>query len=484
MLRFRILMAGNRFYRARRNSARASLYASLLVVSLLIALITIAIRHPGLQAAVELGWRPQAYLDLEEVRLLQEYLQIDTTKATGSEVAGAEYLAAVLAGDGIESEIVKMSSREANLIAILEGESKEALILHSHIDVEPIDEPEKWVFEPFSGRIEPPWIYGRGAFDMKSVAIAQLMAFLELKRSGTPLRRSVILMATSGEEEGSFLGTPWLLQNRPGLADRAWGVLTEGGVVEARGPSDIKYWGTETGQKKYVTVIACSASEIRLLDLRYDLATQQPLLGNLEVTPQVASFLAAYSPSRDASEHRELLAEPNRLTRDLERFSRVAPYQRSLFRDEISVFSVEPSAGGGFEMKMNLALLPGADLDSVVAELLPKWATHGVDLDIRPWQGADHLSSTEHPIFNAITDTLVDTYGPVPNGPYYQMRSASDARIFRASGIPAYGFSPFLVLTTDTIGIGGPNEGIALPGFLDGVRLYVELLRRLATEAG
>ena len=34
--------------------------------------------------------------------------------------------------------------------------------------------------------------------------------------------------------------------------------------------------------------------------------------------------------------------------------------------------------------------------------------------------------------------------------------------------------------TTDTVGVGGDNEGIALPAFLDGVAMYVDLVHRLA----
>ena len=70
-------------------------------------------------------------------------------------------------------------------------------------------------------------------------------------------------------------------------------------------------------------------------------------------------------------------------------------------------------------------------------------------------------------------------YGAIPNGPFFQSRSTNDARLFRRYGIPSYGFSPFLVLTTDTKGIGAVNEGIALPAYLAGVELYIDLLRRL-----
>ncbi len=222
-----------RLHRAKRTAARVSLYSSL-ALTLASALLFVAGSGSLENGPVDLGWKPQDYQRNEEVVLLQEYLRIDTTAESGSELAGARYLAEVLARDGIDSEIIDMGGGKANLIAVLPGESDRPLILHNHIDVDPVPDPEKWVHPPFSGTIDPPWIYGRGAFDMKSVAIAQLKALTALKRSGRRPRRSVVFLATSGEEVGSLTGTAWLLRERADLLGKSWGVLTEGGVVEAR----------------------------------------------------------------------------------------------------------------------------------------------------------------------------------------------------------------------------------------------------------
>jgi acetylornithine deacetylase/succinyl-diaminopimelate desuccinylase-like protein len=62
--------------------------------------------------------------------------------------------------------------------------------------------------------------------------------------------------------------------------------------------------------------------------------------------------------------------------------------------------------------------------------------------------------------------------------------TATDARFFRAHGIPSFGFSPFLVLTTDTIRVDQTGERISVPDFVDGVELYREILARLAADTG
>jgi acetylornithine deacetylase/succinyl-diaminopimelate desuccinylase-like protein len=468
-----------RLYRPKRTAARIALYTSL-VVTVAFAAIFVAASRSIDTGPVDLGWKLQDYARIEAVSLLQDYLRIDTTPQTGSELAGAEYLASVLARDGIASEVIDMGRRKANLIAILPGESDQALVLHNHIDVDPIREPEKWKYPPFSGTIDLPWIYGRGAFDMKSVAIAELLAMVELKRSGVRPRHTVIFLATSGEETGSVSGTAWLLRERRDLLAKSWGVLTEGGVVEARSPEDVKYWGTENAQKRFVRVLACSRSRERLQALVADLADRGQPLEPLRVTPPVAEFLSFYASTRDLPLHRELLSRPESTVIDLQKFEQLAPYEQGFFRDEVSPLPIERAPGGqGWMMQLTLGLLPDIEVDAAMDRLLPEWITHGVSLVRLPDDGPAPVSPIDHPIFVAIGETIEARYGKVPHGPFYQTRSTNDARLFRSFGVPSYGFSPFLVLTTDTVGIGGTNEGIALPAYLDGVATYGDLVRRL-----
>jgi acetylornithine deacetylase/succinyl-diaminopimelate desuccinylase-like protein len=104
---------------------------------------------------------------------------------------------------------------------------------------------------------------------------------------------------------------------------------------------------------------------------------------------------------------------------------------------------------------------------------------HGLRIVRLPDDGVPASSPLDHPVLTAIRTVIEGRYGPVPTGPFFQSRSTNDSRVFRRYGIPSYGFSPFLVLSTDTFGVAGVNESIALPAYLDGVELYVELLRHL-----
>lgn len=469
--------------RRRRQAARFALYGSLvLVAAVTIALVQVANR-PFQGSELERKWRERDYASLPEVQLLQQYVRIDTTETTGDEIAGARFLAAQLEAAGIPARVEVVGDRKANLYALLEGEDPRPLVLHNHIDVSPVDRTE-WGVPPFEGRIETPWIYGRGVFDMKSVAIAQLLAMIDLKKSGVPLKRSVLFLATSSEEQGSRLGVRRLITLEPERVRSFWAVLTEGGVLEARARDDIKYWGTEVGQRRYADLIVCSGDRERLEELAEAIRQWSSIYStaDLRVTPEVKGFLAAYAESRDWKELRGMLAHPEEVVTDLVKFRELPPYVQSMFRNEAVPFEVRESPGGGWELQVKLQLLPGVELEEVRERLVPSWMTHGLATVLDEPPTAGHGSPTDHPVFQAIQETLRVTYPEAPTGPFFLPWTATDARFFRAAGVPAYGFSPFLIMSTDTYQVDQANERFSLPGFVDGVEVYRRLLRRLVSD--
>ena len=190
-------------------------------LSALAAVLLAAAPAAGQVAPVDLGDRA--------VEWLQEYIRIDTVNPPGNEIAGARFFAAILEAEGIPYEMVESSPGRGNIWARLDGGDAPALVLLHHIDVVPAD-PDYWTVGPLSGEVRDGVLYGRGAIDTKGLGIAHLAAFLELHRSGAPLDRDVIFMATADEEAGGFFGVGWLVEQRPGLFADVGYVLNEGGV--------------------------------------------------------------------------------------------------------------------------------------------------------------------------------------------------------------------------------------------------------------
>ena len=422
-----------------------------------------------------------ALAETREVKLLQEYIRIDTSPTTGSELDGALFLAKHLEEAGLEPHIERLGEGKANLWAVLEGESKEAIVLHNHIDVFSVVEPEEWDFPPFEAVINQAWLYGRGVFDMKSIAIAQLEAIADLASQDRRPQKSIVFLASGSEEVGSDLGTKWILANQPALRERLSFVLTEGGVVEAVSHDEIKFWGTEFAQKWFAYGWACHQSRERLEQLRIDLETISGSNHELRMTPEVREFLVAYAGSRGSEETRQALEDLQAAVSHPDRFASLPPYLKSLFRDETATFDIEPDPEGGFRLRIILHLLPGSDFEHVKQTLLPSWVTTGVSLVMNPPVGAGFGSPIDHPTFEILVEALQEAHPQATVGPYFLVWSATDARFFRQANIPAYGFSPFLIFATDSFRRDTFNERMDLRGYVEGVDLYKRIVRRLAS---
>jgi carboxypeptidase PM20D1 len=425
------------------------------------------------------SWTDVEWAELSEVRMLQEYVRIDTSPATGSELAGARFLAERLEAAGLETHIERLGERGANLWAILEGRTREALVLHNHIDVFPAEDAAEWEHPPFAGVIDPPHLWGRGVFDMKSVTVAQVEALLALAASGRQPERSVIFLATGSEEVGSELGTRWVLARHPELVSRFWAVLTEGGIVEPVTREEIKYWGVEFAHKRIAEAWVCSDRREALETLREYLGQHR---GSVEavLTPEVSAFAVEYAPSRQNSRYRERLAEIAATVDHPVQVRELPAYLFAMLRNEIVARPIEQDPAGGYRMQLILRLLPGVELEDALPELLPDWATHGLAVTVLPARGTAHGSPLDHPAYAGLVSAIEEAYPAAVVGPYFLPWNATDSRFFREVGIPSYGFSPFLIFTTDTFRVDATNERIGLPGFVAGVALYIQAVERLA----
>jgi len=473
--------------RRRRSSARLALYASLGVTVGLLVVVFLWMQ-PVFDFGGMTAWAEEDWASYPQVQMLQEYVRIDTRQETpGGTLAGAQWFASQMRDLGIEPHF-EMVGGEANVWGIIEGEERQAVVLHHHIDVDPVPDPEQWSFPPFGGQIRGPFITGRGVFDMKSVAVAQLFAarrLLESLEPGEKPRWSVILLATSSEESGSDEGMRWLLRERPDLVERFAVVLTEGGAVEGISSDDLKYWGTEFVQRRMIDVELCGP-RAALETLAADLTELGLRRGSPKLVPEVETFLEVYAPTRTASDLRRTLAHPHRLLRDPQAFAELSPYQASFFVNQTYVAGPWGPPGSGL-LRFRFTLLPGEDPERVIDQLLPPWIRHGLSMRVFDEGAAASGSPLNHWAFETIEEVMAEHHPEVPHGPLALTLTFSDARFLRAAGIPAYGFSPFGIVTADVMRLRGSrsrDERMALPGFREGVDLYEDLLLRLVSAPG
>ena len=426
--------------------------------------------------------------------LLIQYLRIDTSNPPGNETAGARFLQQVLIKEGIDAKLVGSDpKRQAVYARLASGTNEKALLLLHHIDVVAVV-PSEWTVPPFGGVRHQGYIWGRGALDIKSLGVAELMAVLDLKRRKLPLTRDVIYLGVPDEELGGLHGAKELLDAHPELFANVGYVLNEGGYNETI-VDHVAFWGIEVQQKVplflRVTMHGWPGHAAAPPD---DGGTLANLIDTLQkiraidapyrLTPAVERYFHAAGAKRPDERGEVLRAVREPL--DVERVKRVlSPGFRALLHDTIALTRI----GGGActnclpatgTADLDIRLLPDettAAMEAKVRELVGK---HGeVTAILRGEPVPETPSDTD--LYRLLAAKFISSEPGSTVGPIVQA-GTSDSRFFRARGIVAYGIAPFKVNYYDADTVHGNDERIRERFFDAGVRLTREIVRGFCTR--
>ncbi|RME04995.1 MAG: M20/M25/M40 family metallo-hydrolase [Planctomycetota bacterium] len=154
-------------------------------------------------------------IEQEALEYLQQLLRIDTTNPPGHEQKALEWLQNILRKEGIDCTFYPSAPERGNLLACYSGSGElKPLLLASHIDVVAA-EASKWRYPPFSGEIAENCVWGRGAVDMKTMVIYELMAVLLSKRLRLRYKRDIKFLVVCDEEAGGKWGMGWMVEHHP-----------------------------------------------------------------------------------------------------------------------------------------------------------------------------------------------------------------------------------------------------------------------------
>jgi acetylornithine deacetylase/succinyl-diaminopimelate desuccinylase-like protein len=432
---------------------------------------------------------------IDAVDLLRSYLMIDTTNPPGHEIAGARFLAEVLDGDGIESQIVESEPGRGNLRAVLRGNGAlGAVVLHHHIDVVYADR-RYWTVDPFGGAISDGYLYGRGALDMKGIGIMQLAAVLEIARARVPLKRDLVLLATADEEAGSRYGARFIAEQCPHwLAGAEYALGEFGGIHHEAGwraPLGMIDISEKTGLPLRLTARSspghgsmpwATTAPHRLVNACARLlATERAP----RVLPEVQEFFRQLGTVLPPGESRGF----DDLARSLgdrafrERFLAdrwYAAMVRTTFAVNMLKASekrnvIPPEAVAEIDCRM----LAGDDPDEVVRWVKTAIADEHVEVDVVAPAKIPNLSPPDTELYKAMATALHRRVPGVVVAPRI-LTGFTDNWTFRGAGMQAYGFSPILVGDEDGRRVHGNDERISLENVREGTRLYTELLLEMA----
>src|SRR5260370_8932192 len=140
----------------------------------------------------ETNWKQ---IDGNALDLLKRYVRLETINPPADTRPSAALLKAELEKHGFLVKLYPSGpSGQTNLLTRLAGRdhSKKPLLLLNHMDVVPVAR-KAWSMVPFGALIKDGMLWGRGALDMKGIAVQQMMALIAMKDSGIVPARAIVM---------------------------------------------------------------------------------------------------------------------------------------------------------------------------------------------------------------------------------------------------------------------------------------------------
>ncbi len=426
-------------------------------------------------------------------KLLEGLVRADTTNLPGNEARAARLAEKRLKADGIPYEITQFAPGRENITARLKGTGeKRPLLLLAHTDVVGA-EGQAWTFPPHEVTEKDGFLYGRGVNDDLGMAAVALEVFTLLKRSGTKLKRDLIL-AWTGDEESGGAGIQMILEKNP-EAVACEVALNEGGGLVLGKDGKVKLANLQTGEKIYhdFELTAQGPTGHSSVPLKenaiYRLASALDKLGRYREPARLHPVVRAYFAGRASQEAeplsgalKALAAAPGDLPKDPLAVVEAEPSLSALLRTTC----VATMLSGGTRANalpaeakatINCRILPDETPDQAQARLTAILDDPSVKISSLEIGGESPASPLEGPGPRAIEKVVAGMFPGAPVIPVLS-RGASDSRFLRKAGIAAYGFSPLPISEEDSRRAHGIDERIPSSS----LRVGVEVLHRLILE--
>jgi acetylornithine deacetylase/succinyl-diaminopimelate desuccinylase-like protein len=438
-----------------------------------------------------IDWGP--YRDTT-VKLLQEYLRIDTSNPPGNEYAAAQFFHRIFEEAGIPNTSYPYAPGRADFYALLKGDGTlKPLILLNHMDVVRADS-RYWKLPPFAGESRDREMYGRGALDMKDEGLLQAMVMVVAAREHLPLKRNLIFLATADEEVGGT-GSAWFLENHPELVRDAQYLITEGGS-NLTGPKGTVYgvgvaekapfWVrvTATGRGGHASVPIRDSAPDLLVQALARIAGWQPPIRLLPAVAQYFRQIAPLETGRRAAQFRDVaraLRDPafaDSLSRD-ENFN-------YLLRDTVSLTVLQGAPQTNVipdtaYAELDVRLLPGEDPQAFLAELRKVVADDRIRLESINRFKPPNSSSTDTSLYRLI-EQVVHKYNPRAVVAPSLNSGYTESQMYRPLGITCYGFNPIEVTPELDATQHAANERVPVEQMRRGVEMLFEVVARAANE--
>ncbi len=430
----------------------------------------------------------------EITRLLSEYVAIDTSNPPGDTTKAAGFLAAIIDREGIPVTRYESAPGKAIVYARLKATvspaAGKAIVLLHHMDVVPADRAQ-WKTDPFEPTIRGDDLWGRGSMDMKGAGVAQLVAFLMLKRQNVPRTRDVILLAEPDEEVGGALGARWMIANHYAELDPEY-VIDEGGFgsTDLFAPNKMVY-GISVAEKKIVWLKLRAEGVAGHGSQPTDTNPNDRLvkaLARLLAEPQrTVGAEPAPSSRPDRARPPRPAAEPSVL--DVMQ-AKVGAFARNKFTNAIQHSTISLTwfrSGVGDPPKINVIpsvaeagldcrVLPGTTRDQWIAEIHRRLGDPSIAIELINESDDPVVTPQDTPLYRNIAAAITRRHPEAIVTPML-IPYGTDSNAFRPKGVKSYGIFPALLPADVVASMHGDGEHVSLAGVREAAQVFFEALR-------
>jgi len=450
---------------------------------------------------------PQILTDVERevTELLRTLIRINTTNPPGNETASANYIAKYLGKEGFKTEVIESTSGRGSVVTRLKGTGeKPSLLLLSHLDVVAANAQE-WSIDPFAGEAKDGYVYGRGAYDMKSMTAIEIMVMKLLNKNHVLLKGDVVLAGTADEEQGGEEGAGYLLRNYKEKVLCPY-VINEGGGLAF--PSKNGYvFPVQTAEKGILwlkikakgtpghgsTPNTADNAVLRMNKVLNKLGNYQP---PTIYVPTLKAFLAeigTQDPELKETFSR-LLANPKKSEQILDQLAKKDHALAEEIRPRTKMTIAPTMIHGGVkeniipsdcEAVLECRILTGQSIDETVdliKGLLKDVGSDKLSFEfIQAHSGSESTMDTE--LYSTITDVLKE-FEPGCGVTPTLTTGGTDSRFFRELGSICYGFQPMIPdEPNDQLEkrMHGIDERITVKNLVYGTSVLYETVKRFMT---
>jgi acetylornithine deacetylase/succinyl-diaminopimelate desuccinylase-like protein len=387
-------------------------------------------------------------------RLIRNGCINDGTPDSGQEIRSTELLADHLHGCGVDMETFESLPGRASMVARLEGTDPTAptLMLMGHTDVVPVD-PDGWQRDPLGGELVDGVVWGRGAIDMLNLTASMAVTTRRLAASGWRPRGSLLFLAVADEEAGGALGAGWLAEHAR-EAVRCDYVITENGGVLQRTAAGERI-GVTVGEKGIcwcrVRVHGTPGHGSRPLHADNALVKAAEVVTRLSAYPTAAHMTEAWrrwvAGMGFEPAIADALVDPARIWEGLDQL----PPGLAGTAHALTHLTASPNVirggektnviPGRVDIEVDIRKVPGQTDEDVLEFFDTALGPLRGEVDIEVIQRDDPSESpVDTPLWDAINRAATAVYPEARCIPTLTP-GGTDARFFRAMGVPAYGMA-------------------------------------------